>query len=332
MGGSRWDQDFYDQRQSSRQQTGQSAFQYDADVKARSYTDPNAVKVHDLMNPFGKVRESCDSAAHPDSNAIACIFDVTGSMGGIPVVLQKKLGKLMALLLEKKYIADPQVLFGAVGDCYTDKVPVQIGQYESGVEMDDDLGRLVLEGNGGGQVKESYEMMLYYFARKVKLDCYQKRGRRGYLFLMGDEAPYPTINAAQVEKYFGDTNVNRITTKQIADECKVMNNVFFILMEGGDYARYPEVPRAWEETLGKENVLRLKNPEDVCELIASTIALCEGTTDFDGAVADLKTVGSSAATINNISEALKNTALIRVGAATGNLPIKGGASANLQRL
>ena len=48
-----------------------------------------------------KVRESRDSANHPDSNAIGVVFDVTGSMGHIPIEFAKhKLGNLMKLLLE----------------------------------------------------------------------------------------------------------------------------------------------------------------------------------------------------------------------------------------
>ena len=38
---------------------------------------------------------------------------------------------------------DPQILFGAIGDATCDRVPLQIGQFESDNRMDDDLGRIV---------------------------------------------------------------------------------------------------------------------------------------------------------------------------------------------
>lgn len=106
------------------------------------------------MAPLGVTRESRDSAEHPNSLAIGVMFDVTGSMGSVPRTLQTKLGRLMRLLVEKGYVAHPQVLFGAIGDADSDRVPLQVGQFESGApgDQDDDLGKIYLEGGGGGQV------------------------------------------------------------------------------------------------------------------------------------------------------------------------------------
>src|SRR3954471_13838154 len=108
MGGSRWSDDFYNDREDDRKKTGKSAFAYDARLKA----DPTAKRaVHDKMDPRGVTRESRDSDAHPSTVAIGVVFDVTGSMGGIPVQLQKKLPQLMGLLERKSYVKDPQILF-----------------------------------------------------------------------------------------------------------------------------------------------------------------------------------------------------------------------------
>jgi hypothetical protein len=101
------------------------------------------------------MRESRDCAEHPRSLAIAVLFDVTGSMGAVPRVLQAKLPQLLGLLLRKGYAADPQIMFGAIGDASCDGAPLQVGQFESDNRMDDDLGRILLEG-GGGQKTESY--------------------------------------------------------------------------------------------------------------------------------------------------------------------------------
>src|SRR4051812_6724867 len=82
--------------------------------------------------PFaGKtVREARDSDEHPNSLPIAALFDVTGSMANVPVVLQKKLAELFGLVLRKGYAEDPQVLVGAYGDVDTDSYPLQAGQFE----------------------------------------------------------------------------------------------------------------------------------------------------------------------------------------------------------
>ena len=76
----------------------------------------------------------------------------------MPRVLQTKLPQLLGLLLRKGYASDPQIMFGAIGDATCDRVPLQVGQFESDNRMDDDLGRIVLEGGGGGQMTESYEL------------------------------------------------------------------------------------------------------------------------------------------------------------------------------
>jgi hypothetical protein len=78
-------------------------------------------------------------------------------------------------------------MFGAIGDATCDRAPLQVGQFESDNRMDDDLSRILLEGGGGGQKTESYELAMYFMARHTAADCYEKRGKRGYLFIIGDE-------------------------------------------------------------------------------------------------------------------------------------------------
>jgi hypothetical protein len=89
MGFSRWSDDFYKERARKRHHDGTPTFAHDAAMRSRPRSDRVC---HQAMNPFGVAqRESRDSDAHPQSLAIAVIFDVTGSMGSIPVTLQKKL-------------------------------------------------------------------------------------------------------------------------------------------------------------------------------------------------------------------------------------------------
>ncbi|HME66727.1 MAG TPA: hypothetical protein VKG61_17700, partial [Streptosporangiaceae bacterium] len=157
MGSGRWSTDVYDAAARFRAATGASAF---------AYSDSGAARVHDTLDPHGvPVRESRDSAEHPQSLAIAVLFDVTGSMRDVPRTLQAKLPQLLGLLLRKGYVTDPQIMFGAIGDATCDHAPLQIGQFESDNRMDGDLGRILLEGGGGGQKTESYELALYFMAR-----------------------------------------------------------------------------------------------------------------------------------------------------------------------
>ena len=189
MGSGRWSTDVYYAAARMRATSGTSAF---------AYSDGGATRVHPALDPLGvTARESRDSDEHPRSLAIAVLFDVTGSMRGAGR-LQQKLPRLLGLLLRKGYTTDPQIMFGAIGDATCDRAPLQIGQFESDNRMDDDLGRIVLEGGGGGQKTESYELAMYFMARHTAIDCYDKRGRRGYLFIIGDEMAYPQVKPAEV--------------------------------------------------------------------------------------------------------------------------------------
>lgn len=271
MGYSHWNNAAYSARQHHRKATGTTAFTYDAHVRATGH-----VQVHPQMDPHGVVRESRDSAEHPESVAIGVVFDVTGSMGHIPQVLQTKLGSLMRILIQRGYVAHPQVLFGAVGDATCDRVPLQMGQFESGMEMDDDLGKIFIEGGGGGQVHESYELAYYFFARHTAIDCWEKRGRKGYLFTIGDEMPYDRVFRQHMRDLLGDKAQADLPIAKIMAEVQERYEVFHIIPTDTYHGKEAKVQQAWRKLLG-ERVLLLDNPEAVSETIALTIGLCEGT-------------------------------------------------------
>jgi len=324
MGHSNWSDAAYQARQQHRQQTKQSAFTYDQQVRVSGVK-----QVHDQMNPFRVRRESRDSDAHPASVAIAVIFDVTGSMGEVPRVLQTKLGKLMRVLVQKGYVEHPQVLFGAVGDAHCDAVPLQIGQFESGLEMDDDLGKIFLEGGGGGQVHESYELALYFMARHTAIDCYDKRGKKGYLFTIGDEKPYPSVFRQQVSKHIGERLLRDIRIESMLAEVQQRYEHFHIIPTHTAHGQSVEVQERWRTLLG-ERVLLLDDEAAVCETIALAIGLCEGTLfDPDQGADDLVSAGYDATAAATAATALTRFAVAHgpvVPVATGLLPVAAYAS------
>ncbi len=301
MGGSYWSDEFYNSRSAHRAATGASAFAYD-DMLRRG--PPHARKTHRLMDPrHVRLRESRDSASHPESRAVAVLFDVTGSMGCIPVILQRKLGRLMALLLSRQYLAHPQVLFGAIGDATCDRAPLQVGQFESGLEMEDDLGRMFLEGGGGGQSTESYELAAYFMARHTALDCLERRGQKGYLFIIGDEQYYPAVSRRQAYHVIGDHVQERISTPAIYAELGRMYEVFHLIPRGASNSGDLRIHEAWRSLLG-QNVLVLDDPAAVCETIALSIGLCEGRVDLAGGLDDLDGLGADAGARRSVSNAL----------------------------
>lgn len=296
-----------------------------------------ATSIKPSLDPKGvKVRESRDSDNHPESNAIGVLFDVTGSMGGIPVdFAQHKLGGLMSMLLTKGVIDHPQILIGAIGDSYSDRAPLQVGQFESGIEMDTCLTDIYIEGGGGGQMSESYGLAHYFFARHTSIDCWEKRGKKGYLFTLGDEKTHPTIKRSEAESVFGDTLQEDVRVSDLIRECESRYNVFHIVVGGtSSHGNDPEVMASWKELLG-ERVLKLEKPSDVCELIAATIGLCEGKS-IDDMSTVLSSSGASAKTVASVSNAIvplrDSMARSAPGSLVGKLPVNPSAPSGTIRL
>ncbi len=231
---------------------------------------------HPLMNPKGvKVRESRDSAEHPNSLGIVFALDVTGSMGDIPRLLAtRQLPSFMKVLMDCK-VPYPQLLFMAVGDATHDQAPLQVGQFESVAElMDKWLPWSFLESGGGGTGEESYELALYFLALHTEMDCLAKRKKRGYLFMTGDERPYPILSRHIVDSIIGDRLDEDLKVEEVLAEAQKSFIPFFVIPD--DERRYRQhCERAWRDLLG-DHVLCLESPEDVCFATAGAILLCEG--------------------------------------------------------
>jgi hypothetical protein len=231
---------------------------------------------HPLMNPKGvKLRESRDSADHPNSLGIVFALDVTGSMGDIPHLLAtRQLPSFMKVLMDCG-VPDPQLLFMAVGDATSDQAPLQVGQFESSAElMDQWLTWSYLEGRGGGTGEESYELALYFLALHTEMDCVVKRKKRGYLFVTGDERPYPTLSRHIVDGIIGDRLDDDLKVEEVLAEVQKSYVPFFVIPDGERrYRQHCE--RAWRDLLG-DHVLCLESPDDVSYAAAGAILLSEG--------------------------------------------------------
>lgn len=320
MGSGAWSTNVYSAAKAYRSRTGKSAFAYSDSM---SGTNRAEWRVHDSLDPArANIRESRDSDEHPTSQAISVIFDVTGSMGSIPRTLQTKLPGLFGLLLRKGYLAHPQIMFGGIGDATCDRVPLQVGQFESDNRMDDDLGNIFLEGGGGGQRTESYELAMYFMARHTSMDCLEKRGRRGYLFLLGDEMAYGHVKASEVRDVIGDDVTEDIPLTDIVAELRTKFEVYFIVPGGAYHGRDGTITKFWRSLFG-QNVIVLDDLAAVCETIALTIGLNEEAIDLAEGLEHLTDVGFDSTDV--VGKALAPLASSRSIAVTPDSLDAGGA-------
>jgi len=290
MGAGSWSDQTYRAAATFRAKQGVNDFAYDSKLRSRPHSE---WKADPTLDPNGvKMRESRDSDEHPNSVPIAVLFDVTGSMGEVPQIMQGQLSKLHGLIQRKGYVEDPQILFGAIGDADTDFVPLQVGQFESDNRMDDQLRTIFLEGNGGGQKSESYELAAYFMARHTATDAWEKRGHKGYLFIVGDELNKPKLKAAHIRAIIGDDVHEDLDVASIYRELEERWEVFFILPRKTSYYDDAQVNAHWRSILG-ERLLKLEDPGAVCDLIGVTIGLLEEAIDLDEGLEDLKKIGST---------------------------------------
>jgi len=278
---------------------------------------------HPLMNPRGlSVRESRDSADHPNALGIVFALDVTGSMGDIPRNLaQRDLPQFMGLL-GACAIPDPQVLFMAIGDATSDNAPLQVGQFESTAELIDQwLTWSFLEGGGGGTGSESYELAFYLLAQHTDMDNWVKRKRRGYLFMTGDELPYPAVSRHQVDALLGDKLDEDIPIEEAIAAAAEQYHLFFLIP---DLQRRGRCESRWRDLLG-DYVICMESPDDTCHVAAALVGLTEGRLpDLDAVARALGSQGLPRERVSAVVRALRPYAELLKPGAVG-LPLRPGA-------
>lgn len=227
-------------------------------------------RTHTNMSPKGVIREARDSVEHPNSVPVIFAFDVTGSMDTIPEAFAKGLLAPLMNNIIHKGIADPQILFAAVGDHLADRSPLQVGQFESAnAQLDTWLTKIHLEGGGGTWGKESYHLPWLFAARQTKLDCWEKRRQKGYLITVGDEHVHDELDANSMKKIFGGQGEN-LSTRDMLREAQEMYNVYHIHVNHGATSRDAGVISTWKELLG-QNLIILNDYTQIASTTADLV-------------------------------------------------------------
>lgn len=238
-----------------------------------------ARSINASLNPKGvKLRESRDSADNPNSTPIIVGIDVTGSMGMIAdVIARKGLGTLFTEILDRKPISDPHVMFMAIGDANHDRAPLQVSQFEADNRIVEQLTQIYIEHGGGGNCFESYNLPWYFAANHTEHDSLIKRGKRGYLFTIGDEEAPHDLTPEQIEEFIGDRMERPLSTAEMLADARRLYDVFHIVIEEGDHARLhlDRVMSSWTKLLG-QRVIRLSDHTKLAETIVSAIEVAEG--------------------------------------------------------
>jgi hypothetical protein len=235
---------------------------YTSSVVDRSYATASRSRV--------AARDLVKTGINIDVPTLIVVSDVTGSMGQWPAVMFGKLPYLMHEL--KSYLGEEaRLMIAAVGDATSDSYPLQIQEPKGTFdEAKDALTALVVEGNGGGQKKESYELCAGYFLKAVNV----ARNVRPILVFIGDESPYPKLTGSQLEA-LGVHNVEDMTTEALFQELNQIYDVYLIHKPYSHYESSPVtavVKDSWLPLLPPEHILPLKEPERVVDVLFGILA------------------------------------------------------------
>ena len=224
-----------------------------------------------------KGRESRDSEDSPESTPVIIGFDVTASMGYLAKELAlNAMNSVITYLYDEKPISNPQILCAAIGDSLADKYPLQVTQFESDIRIIKQLLNLYLEGGGGGNGGESYNLLWYFAAKHTAADCFDKRGKKGYLFTIGDDASLGSLSATEIKRVFGDDVPYVTSDEELLREAEKNFNVFHIHIEN-EQSDSDRIFSRWRTLMpGRVTIVEKKDIKYLSEIICAIINVCEG--------------------------------------------------------
>lgn len=245
------------------------------DVIDRSYDD--AIKKGVGANEC--VPEKIETSAESPL-IIAC--DVTGSMGEWPQTIFSKLPYLEHE--GQEYLGDDfQISFAAIGDGPVgDRYPIQIRPFVRGAQLKDELASLIVEGGGGGNAEEGYDLCALYYAE----NCSCPGAIRKPIFIfIGDEGIYSYVDKAYAKEWCHVDLKERLEPKAVFERLKEKFSVYIIRKPyncsgNSSSASNDRIQNQWVEFLGEDHVVSLPDPKRVVDVIFGILAKETGRIEY----------------------------------------------------
>ena len=257
---------------------GSGSYSYsDATVRSATYSSQSTAEIFtqrsikNEMDPKNTVRECCDSVEHPETVPIIIALDVTGSMGRVPdAFIREGMTSMMSNLYDAG-LTSSQVLFMGIGDHECDAAPLQVGQFEADDQLLDKwLKEIYLEGGGGANEGESYLLAWYYAAFHTRIDSFEKRGKKGFLFTIGDEPTLKTLPGFRASEITGGS-AQDMTHESILEAASEKYNVFHIHLTETRSGSREHVQAKWKQDMA-DNAIILKSYHDIGRTISEVVS------------------------------------------------------------
>ncbi|MDR0979367.1 MAG: hypothetical protein LBL91_05560 [Lachnospiraceae bacterium] len=296
MGGESYGRDVYSSYSTSNGSGSSSSWGASSIAAAKI----SSTKLDSSMNPTGKNLRSTTK------NPIIIVLDETGSNIDLARLLYDKLPMFYGQIEQKKYFDDFDISICAVGDAYTDSYPLQVSPFAKGIELDSYMEKLVLEGGGGGNNGESYELMAYYLTEKTEF----APGAKPIVFFIGDEPYHPKVNKGQAEKF--DLPFTEPIDPFPNLRKKFNDNVYMLLNRfcGRDSFDSKALSQ-WTKALAPEHLIKISEEKAVVDLMLGILALLAKRSLKTYAI-DMQGRGQTIQRIEGVTKALEglSTAIV----------------------
>ena len=152
---------------------------------------------------------------------------------------------------------------------------------------------MYLEGGGGGNGKESYELAAYFYSKHTKLN----NTSLPFFFITGDEFMYDELTKKTIKHIIGEEEEVKSESLPSAEIWKGLMekyNVFYL----HKYYRTPEIDekvvKQWSSILGSSRVLQMTNPKACVDVMLGILALTSSSRTLPEYINDMKIRGQDA--------------------------------------
>lgn len=292
MGGGSYDRDVYG---------SSSRWGYDSGYSGYASKAMSSVSLHSSMHPCNK--KLISEKKHP----IVVMLDVTGSNTNFAKIVYDKMPMFFGQIEQKGYLEDFEIAVCAVGDATCDEYPLQVANLETGIAIDDWLKKLVLEGGGGGQRTESYELAAYYLLKNFEF----ADDAKPIIFFLGDEKPYPKVHDSHIRKWVNSS----WSESSVPESMKVFRelldkvpNTYLFLNPYSGRVNDEDIRDEWRKMFGPHagNIINMQqdNEKAIIDLMLGIISMIGGNT-LESYKVDMLEREQTEERINSVDEMLK---------------------------
>jgi hypothetical protein len=201
-------------------------------------------------------------------NPLIIAVDVTGSMASWPFEIFDRLPLLYNTL--SQYRPDLEICFAAIGDAAVDRWPLQVTTFASGFDLEQLLGSLYGEGQGG-DAPESYGLFAHWVDTHVTIP---KASETPFLIVFGDVTMHPKIPRQQIARYLGDDVRRDVDAVDVWQQIAKTWNTWFLRRPTGRQG--DAVDKQWGEAIGAQKVFRIEDEQRAVDYAMGLIARAWG--------------------------------------------------------